>query len=112
MSLYKTSGHAEKLLLKSKLYNLKLEERGSVAKFLKEVIDVSNQLVAIGEAISNDEIVEYVLTALLESYDHFVNPISLRDQLPNITTLTGLLLYDEARRELKGKRCPQYSTCQ
>lgn len=43
-SLYETTGNARKLLLKSKLYSLKLEEGGSVADFLKEVKDISNQL--------------------------------------------------------------------
>ena len=101
-SLYETSGNARRLLLKSNLYNLKLEEGGSVAEFLKEVNDVSNQLVAIGEAVSNDKVVEHVLNALPESYEYFVSTIGLRDQLPDVNTLTGLLLHDEARRELWG----------
>ena len=103
-SLYETSGNARKLLLKSRLYNLKLEEGGSVSEFLKEVKDISNQLIAIGETVSNDEIVEHVLNALPKSYEHFVSSIGLRDHLPDVTTLTGLLLHDEARRELCGSR--------
>ena len=103
-SLYETSGNARKLLLKSKLYNLKLEEGGSVAEFLKEVKDISNQLIAIGETVSNDEIVEHVLNALPESYEHFVSSIGLRDRLPDVTTLTGLLLHDEAQWELRRSR--------
>ena len=101
-SLYETSGNARKLLLKSRLYNLKLEKGGSVAEFLKEVKDISNQLIAIGETVLNDEIVEHVLNA--ESYEHFVSSIGLRDRLPDVTTLTGLLLHDEVRRELRGSR--------
>ena len=103
-SLYQTSGNTRKLLLKSRLYNLKLEEGGSIAEFLKEVKDISNQLIAIGKTVSNDEIVEHVLNALPESYEHFVSSIGLRDRLPDVTTLTELLLHDEARRELRGNR--------
>ena len=76
--------------MKSRLYNLKLEEGGSIAEFLKEVKDISNQLIAIGETVSNDEIVEHVLNALPESYGHFVSSIGLRNRLPDVTTLTGL----------------------
>ena len=83
-------------MLKSKLYNLKLKEEGSIAEFLKEVRDVSNQLIAIAEPISNDETVEHVLNALSESYETFVSSIDLQDQLSNITALMGLLLHDEA----------------
>ena len=96
-ALYETGGNARKPLLKSKLFNLKLEEGGSVAEILKEVKDVSNQLIAIGEAIPNEEIVEHVLNVLPESYEHFISSIGLRDQLPTVTTLTGLLLHDEAK---------------
>ena len=101
--MYETSGNVRKLLLKSKLYNLKLEEGSSVAEFLKEVKDVSNQLIAIGGAVSNDEIVEYV-NALLERYENFVSSIGLRDQLPDVTTLMGLSLHNEARRELRSSK--------
>ena len=103
-ALYETSGNARKLLLKSKLYNLKLEKGGSVAKNLKEVKDVSNQLIAIGRMVTNDEIVEHVLNAFPESYENFVSSIGLQDRLPNMTTLTGLLLHDEARQELKSSK--------
>ena len=100
-SLYETSGNAKKLLLKSRFYNLKLEEGGSIAEFLKEVkVHISNQLIAIGETVSNDKIVEHVLTALPESYKYFVNSIVLRDRLPDVTSLTWLLFRDEAWREL------------
>ena len=102
--LYETSGNARKLLLKSRLYNLKLEERGSVAKFLKEIKDISNQLIPIGETVSNNEIVEHVLNVLFESYEYFVSSIGLRDRLSDVTLLTGLLLHDEARRELQRSR--------
>ena len=83
------------------MYNLKLEEGGSIGQFLKDVKDVSNQLIAIGKPISNDKIVEYVLNALPKSYENFMSFIGLWNQLPSITTFKGLLLHDKARKELQ-----------
>ena len=100
MWLYETSGNACKLVLKSKLYNLKLEEGGFMVEFLNKVKDVSNQLIAFGGAVSNNEIVEHVLNALPHTYEHFVSSIGLRDQLPDVTLLTSLLLHDKAKCKL------------
>lgn len=63
-SLYETGGNARRLLLKRKIQNLRLEEGGSVAEFLKGVRDLSNQLIAIGDQISDAMLVEHVLDAL------------------------------------------------
>jgi hypothetical protein len=103
-ALYETGGNARRLLLKSKIQNLKLDEGGSVAEFLKEVRNISNQLIAIGETMPDSMIVEHILNALPESYENFVTSIGLRDQFPNLTSLTGLLLHDEARRELRSNK--------
>ena len=99
-SLYETSGNAKKLLLKSRLYNLKLEEEGSIAEFLKEVKDISKKMIAIGKTVSNDKIVEHVLNVLHESFEYFISSIGLRDRLPDLTSLIGLLRHDKAQREL------------
>jgi hypothetical protein len=103
-ALYETGGNARRLLLKSTIQSLKLEEGGSVADFLKEVRDISNQLVAIRETMPDSMLVEHVLNALPESYETFVTSIGLRDEFPNLTAHTSLLLHDEARIELRSAK--------
>lgn len=80
-ALYKTNGNARRLLLKAKLYNLRLEEGGLVANFLKEVREIANQLHAIGEVMGDETVVEHVLNALPESYKNFMTLIGLESQI-------------------------------
>ncbi len=61
-----------RLLIKSKLTNLKMEEDTPMELFLESITNILNQLVRFGEKIVDDVVVEMVLNALFESYEYYV----------------------------------------
>ena len=99
-NLFESQGNARRLLLKSRLHALQLEEGGSVFDMLKEVREITNQLAAIGECISDEDIIENILNSLLESYEGFVSSITYRENAPSFVEFTSLLLHDEVCHEL------------
>ena len=68
---------------------------------LKEVREITNQLAAIGECISDEDIIENVLKSLLESYEGFVSLVTYRENAPSFVELTSLLQHNKVCRELR-----------
>lgn len=103
-ALYASSLNSRKLLLRWKLTSLKLEEGGSMFTFLQHLKEFINELVCAGEIITDEEIVEYVLIALPESYEGLVKTITYRPTLPSVAELTIMFLQDEIQREIRGQK--------
>lgn len=75
-----------------------------MSDFLHHLKELINKLACVGVRIIDAEVVEHVLMALRESYEGLVNTLMYRPALPTVVELTGILMQDDLRREIKGKR--------
>jgi hypothetical protein len=101
-ALYENRSTSRKILLKNKLSSLRMAEDGQVAQFLQQVQEVINQLASIGEVVSDTDLVTMVLNSLPESWDGLASSLVYRAQIPTFTEVSGLMLQEELRREIKG----------
>jgi hypothetical protein len=70
-SLYQKCSMNRRLSLKSQLYSLKMIEKMSIEEHLHNVSSLTRQLANIGITISDEEIVDRVLTSLPSSWETF-----------------------------------------
>ncbi len=66
---------ANKLSLRKKLFTMKLNNGGSMTKYIKEMTEIFDELAVIAEAISDEDKVIYLLAGLPESYDVLVTAL-------------------------------------
>jgi hypothetical protein len=102
-SIKQQSG-ARCLHLKTKLTNFLLKERKFVINFMKQLKNSINQLVNIGEMVPKKDIVEQILNSLPKNMESLSNILLYRSKLPTFNDLIRILLHDEAKKELRGKR--------
>jgi len=90
---------ANKLELRRKLYSLRLKEGITIQKHIKEVTEIFNELSVIGDPVSDEDRVVYLLASLPESYDMIVTALEANDEVPKMEAVTERLLHEE--RKLK-----------
>lgn len=73
-NLYEVKTASHRLLIRSKLTNLKMEVDTPMKLFLEFVTNLLNQLADLGEKIV-DDVVEMVLNALPKSQEYYVQSI-------------------------------------
>jgi hypothetical protein len=99
---YNIQSSSRRLALEEKLYSLWLREGKSIDTHLQGVILLVHQLVGLGVAISNDDLVDLTLTTLPKSWAIFRQ--IYKHSLPSFPILEGLFFQEEITRELqKGK---------
>ncbi len=76
-----------KLSMKSRFFNLKMEEGSKVNDFMKIVKEIFNKLTKFQDILSNNMVVEQVINALLRRYDTFTHVISNKRQMPTLEDL-------------------------
>lgn len=103
-NFYANNTNSRKLMLKRRLTNQKLEEGGSMNDFLQNLKELINEFACIGETLTDDEVVEYALMALPESFESLVNTLMYRPALPSITELTAILMQEDIRHEVRSSR--------
>lgn len=101
-NLYEVKTASRRLLIRSKLTNLKMEMDTPMKFFLEFVTDLLNQLADLGEKIV-DVVVEMVINTLPKSYEYYVQAILSQQVMPTLYELTSKLLHEETKRELCGK---------
>ena len=69
----------------------------SVSSFLGCIIEVKDNLVNIGETISNTDLVTITLNGMLEDYHMLITGLAAREKPPTFEELTGILLQEEER---------------
>jgi len=74
-NLYEVKTASHRLLIRSKLTNLKMEVDTPMKLFLEFVTNLLNQLADLGEKIVDDVVVEMVLNALPKSQEYYVQSI-------------------------------------
>lgn len=91
-NLYETQNKNRVLTLKGKLFALKMEENESVAGFMARVKDLSDKLGAIGEKVSDSDLVTLTLNRMTDEYQMFITGLLVRKKAPSFDDLTEILL--------------------
>ena len=91
---------ANRLALRRRLHSLKLKEGQSVQEHVK-MTEIFNELAIIGDNISDEDRVVYLLASLPESFDVLVTALEANATVPEMETIMERLLHEE--RKLKEK---------
>jgi hypothetical protein len=101
-NLFATTTPTRRLPIRNQLYNVRIEEGGSVYKYLRTIQNLNKQLVAMGDFIQNKNIVMGMLNVLLESYESFVQTITSKAKFLTVDEFMNCLQHEKMRREWKG----------
>ena len=93
---------ANKLNLKCKLHNLKLEENKSVQEHLKAMTEIFDELAVIGYPVEEEDRAVQMLASLPESYSMIKTAFEASPEVPKLAVLTEKLINEE--RKIKEKR--------
>ena len=88
---------ANKLELKRKLFSMRLAEGGSMQDHIKSLMEVCNQLVAVGKPVNEEDHVEYLLASLPECYSVLVTALEANSDVPALAVVTERLLHEETK---------------
>ena len=92
---------ANKLELRRKLYSLRLKEGDSVHSHVKAMSEIFDSLSVVGDPISDEDRVVYLLASLPDAYSMLVTALESNAEVPKMEFVTERLLHEE--RKLKGK---------
>jgi hypothetical protein len=92
---------ANKLALRRKLHNLKLNDDEPVKDHIKEMTEIFQELSVIGDHIEEEDRVVQLLASLPESFSMLVTALETSAEVPKIELVTERLLHEE--RKLKEK---------
>ena len=92
---------ANKLELKRKLFSLRLVEGGSVQQHIKFMSEICDELSAIGETVSEEDRVVYLLASLPESYSVLVTALEANADVPSLAIVREKLLHEETKMKSK-----------
>ena len=92
---------ANKLALRRKLYSLRLREGDAVQEPIKEMTELFDELSVVGDPVSEEDCVVYLLASLPESYSMLVTAFEANADVPKIEIITDRLLHEE--RKQKGR---------
>ena len=90
---------ANKLELKKKLFSMKLNEGDSVQEHVKSMTEICDELSEIGEAMSEEDRVVYLLASLPESYNVLVTALESSIEVLRFDVVNERLLHHEAKRQ-------------
>ena len=85
--LFEAKNENHKMALKDKLHNIKMTKDEGVASYLTCVSQVKDKLAAVGEIVSDSELVRIALKGFTKKWDVFVKCIVGRENLPNWSRL-------------------------
>ena len=92
---------ADKLILRCKLYVLRLKDGDSVHKHIKAMTEIFNELLVIGVEMEEEDSVVHLLASLPDSYNTLVTALEVSLYVPKMDIVTEKLLYKE--RKLKDR---------
>ena len=95
---------ANKLELKWKLFSLRLAEDGSVQQHIKFMNKTCDELSAIGETVSEEDKVVYLLASLPESYSVLVAAREANADVPLLAIVREKLLHEETKMKNKASQ--------
>ena len=89
---------ANKLSLRRKLYNTRLEAGGSVKDHIRDLTEIFNEMAVVGDPVEEDDRVVHLLASLPEDYNMLVTALEASEKVPAMETVTERLLHEERKR--------------
>jgi hypothetical protein len=102
--LYESKDISRNLTLRNKLRNMKMDNSESVTSYLMRVSQIRDQLAAIGDVISDKELVTTTLKGFPTSWIPFVQGVCARSKLPKFDKLWANCTHEESRLANQQKR--------
>ena len=93
--LYEITNSNRILFLKTKLLSMKMEAHEYITTYVSRIKYLCDQLSAIGDKISNSDMVTITLKGLIRNYHVFISSLGGRAKPPTFIELTGILLQEE-----------------
>ncbi|KAH9326462.1 hypothetical protein KI387_006640, partial [Taxus chinensis] len=100
MNLYQNATTNRKLILREKLRNTRMNKGEDVTSYLTRLRLVKDELTAVGDKPSDDELVRIALNGFTKQWDVFVQVINGRDTLPSWDRLWSDFTQEELRLSL------------
>ena len=96
---------ANKLNLRRRLFQLRLDEGCSVNSHIKTMTEIFQELAVMGDNINDEEKVIYLLASLPESFEMLVTALQSHSEVPRWEVVIERLLYEESKnKEREGKK--------
>jgi hypothetical protein len=97
--LYQSSNENRKMVLREKLRNIKMTETEKVSSYLTRITQVRDELGAVGEVITDGELVRTTLNGFSEKWNTFVKGVVSRENRPNWERLWDDFIQEETHEE-------------
>jgi hypothetical protein len=96
-NLFEAKNENQKMALKAKLHDTKMGKEESVSSYLTRVAQVKDELAAVGEVISDSELVRIALNGFTKDWEVFVKCVVGREHLPDWSRLWDDFTQEEIR---------------
>ena len=96
-----------RLNLRRKLHSLRLKDGQSVQEHVKTMLETFNELSIVGDAITDEDRVVYLLASLPESFNTLVTALESNTDVPAMEIVIERLMHEE--RKLKDRGMPNES---
>ena len=97
VGLFETSNTSRRLALRHQLQSTSMSRTDTVATYFMKISQLRDQLKAIGDTVTDDELVTIALNGFASSWDPFVQGICSKDVLPKFEQLWNHGVQEEAR---------------
>ena len=98
--LYETTNSNRIMFLKTKLLSIKMAANENITSYVSRIKDLCDQLSAIGDTVSNTDMVTITLKGLIRDYHVFISSLGGRATPPTFNELTRILLQEEERMKV------------
>ena len=88
----------KKLVLRRRLHSLRLKEGDLVQEHVKAMTEIFNELAVIGEEITEEDRVVYLLASLPKSFNALVTALEANAEVPRMEIVTERLLNEERKQ--------------
>ena len=95
------------LNLRCKLHSLRLKDGESIQDHVKTIMETFNELLIVGDAITDEDRVVYLLASLPESFNTLVTTLESNPSVPAMEMVIERLMHEE--RKLKDCEMPTES---
>jgi hypothetical protein len=99
MNLFQNGNTNRKMVLREKLRDTKMTKLDTVTSYLIKITQVHDQLVVVGEVVSNEELVRTALNGFSKPWAPFIKDIVAQEKLPNFDMLWDDFIQEEIREE-------------
>jgi hypothetical protein len=95
--IYERKNTNQNLTLRHQLKNATMNKSETISNYFMRILQIKDQLAAIGDSMDNDELVTTTLNGFPSSWDPFVQGICVRSKLPKFNKLWTDCTQEESR---------------